>query len=467
MSATTYRLPPGPRLPHALQGAAVIVAQQRVLQALGRRHRDAFTSYLPGFGRTVVVTHPALAKQTFTADPKVLHVGSRGPLGKVLGKGSLFSLDEAEHLRERRLLLPPFHGERMKAYEPIIEEEALREIATWPQDEPFETLEPFMRITLNAILRTVFGADDEEFDGLRALLPGMTKLGSRLVLLPALHQDLGPYSPWGRFVRQRAEFDRHVATLIAKAKADPDLEARGDVLALLVQSRYEDGDELSHAAIADQLLTLLVAGHETTAGSLAWTVERLRRHPELLARLVAETDAGGRELREATIRETQRSRPVISGTVRFVQEDFRLGQWLLPPGTAIVVSAALTHADERFYEHAERFDPDRFVGRKPDTYAWTPFGGGLRRCIGAAFAHMEMDVVLRTVLRQVELRPTDERGERMVFRGVAFAPADGGRAVVRRRADAQAAVTSWRSVEAPGRSASVPAATAACTSSAS
>jgi len=462
MTATTYRLPPGPRLPRALQGAAFLLGQQQVFRALGRRHRDAFTAELPGFGRTVVVTHPALAKQTFTADPAVLHVGSQSPLGKVLGRGSLFSLDEAEHLRERRLLLPPFHGERMKSYEAIIEDEALKEIAAWPSDEPFETLEPFMRITLNAILRTVFGADDEEFDGLRALLPGMTKLGSRLVMLPVLHKDLGPRSPWGRFVRQRAEFDGYVATLIAMAKADPELERRSDTLALLVQSRYEDGDELSHAAIADQLLTLLVAGHETTAGSLAWTVERLRRHPELLRRLVAETDAGGKELREATIRETQRSRPVISGTVRFVKQDFQLGPWLLPPGTAIVVSAALTHGDERYYEHADRFDPDRFVGRKPDTYAWTPFGGGLRRCIGAAFAHMEMDVVLRTLLRQVELVPTDEPDERMVFRGVAFAPGAGGTAVVRRRTPGQAdATTDWRSTEAPVRSASVPAATAA------
>lgn len=441
MTATAHRLPPGPRLPKALQGAAFLFWQQRVMQALHRRHRDAFTTYLPGFGHSVVITHPTLVKQVFTADPKVLHVGDRGPLGKVLGKGSLFSLDDAEHLRERRLLLPPFHGERMKSYEGIFEEETVRELETWPQDEAFRTLEPFMRITLNAILRTVFGAEDEEFDGLRELLPGMVELGSKLVLVPALHKDLGPRSPWGRFVRQRAAFDAYVATLIAKAKADPDLEQRTDVLALLVQARYDDGDELSHAALADQLLTLLVAGHETTAGSLSWTVERLRRHPELLARLVAETDAGGRELREATIRETQRSRPVIGGTVRFVQEDFRLGQWTVPAGMAIVVSAALTHADDRYYPEAERFDPDRFVGVKPDTYTWTPFGGGIRRCIGAAFAHMEMDVVLRTVLQHVELVPTDEPGEQMRFRGVAFAPSAGGVAVVRRRTAAAPAGT--------------------------
>jgi len=434
MTAAAYRLPPGPRTPRALQAARMIVSNRDQLFRLHRRFGEAFTTYLPGFGDTVVITDPVLVKQVFTADPKVLHVGDRSPLGKVLGSGSLFSLDEAEHLRERRMLLPPLHGERMRSYEEIFEEETLKELATWPQLQEFPTLDPFMRITLNAILRTVFGAEHDEFDGLRALLPGMVKLGSRLVLLPALHRDLGPRSPWGSFVRQREQFDGYVSSLIAKAKADEHVDDRDDILALLVQARYEDGTPLPDAMIADQLLTLLVAGHETTAGSLAWTVERLRRHPELLVRLTQEAAGDGKDLREATIRETQRSRPVISGTVRFVVEPFALGEWLLPPGTAIVVSAALTQADERYYPDAATFDPDRFLGTKPDTYTWTPFGGGIRRCIGAAFAHMEMDVVLRTVLRHVDLLPTSAADEATVFRGVAFAPKDGGLARIKRRA---------------------------------
>ena len=433
-TAAEFRLPPGPRSPRALQGAAFAISNRRLMFALHRRHGEAFTTYVPGFGRTVVVTNPTLVKQVFTADPKVLHVGDRSPLGRVLGPASLFSLDGARHLRERRMLLPPFHGERMKSYEAIFADETRKEIAGWPQGTAFATLDPMMRITLNAILRTVFGAEHEEFEGLRRLLPGLVKLGSRLVLMQPLQRDLGPRSPGGKFIAQRREFDGYVTSLIAKARADVDLAERDDILAMLVQARYEDGDELSQDAISDQLLTLLVAGHETTAGSLAWTVERLRRHPQLLQRLVEEVRDGGRDLREATIRETQRSRPVIGGTVRFVVEPFALGEWLLPPGMAIIVSAALTHADERYYENASAFDPDRFLGVKPDTYTWTPFGGGTRRCIGAAFAHMEMDIVLRTMLEEVELLPTTDAPERTVFRGVAFAPAKGGQAIVRRRA---------------------------------
>lgn len=434
MSVTAPSLPPGPRTPRVVQAAAMIKDNRTRIERLRRRYGGTFTAYFPGFGDTVVVTDPAHVKQVFTADPSVLLVGERSPLGRTLGSGSLFSLDGAEHLRERRMLLPPFHGERMKSYEAIFEEETRRELAAWPELEEFATLAPMMRITLNAILRTVFGAEHEEFEGLRRMMPGFVELGSKLVLLPALHRDLGPLSPWGRFVRLRAEFDGYVGTLIAQAKADPDVAQRDDILALLVQARYEDGEQVSDAAIADQLLTLLVAGHETTAGSLAWTIERLRRHPDVLARLVEEAAGDGKELRDATIRETQRTRPVIGGTVRFVAQPFSFGEWTVPAGMSIVVSTSLTHADERYYERAGEFDPDRFVGTKPDTYTWTPFGGGIRRCIGAAFAHMEMDVVLRTVLRHVELLPTDAPGEPMVFRGVAFAPKHGGLARIRRRA---------------------------------
>ena len=205
------------------------------------------------------------------------------------------------------------------------------------------------------------------------------------------------------------------------------------MLALLVQATHEDGTAMSFAEIADELMTLLAAGHETTAATLSWTVERLRRHPEVLARVVAEADAGGSELREATIREVQRVRPVIPFTGRFVMQPFELGGYVIPPGVTIGVSMVLTHTDPRLFEQPLRFRPDRFLDAKPDTYSWVPFGGGIRRCIGAAFAHMEMDVVLRTLLRRLELLPTAARSERWHYRGVAFTPADGGLAIVRRR----------------------------------
>lgn len=435
-------LPPGPdRLPAAVQTALFLGFQTQTSRLLRRRYGEAFSITLSGVGTMVVVSEPDLLKQVFTADPKVLHAGDRSPLGAVLGPNSLLAIDEQRHLSQRKLLLPPFHGERMQSYEAIIEQEARRELASWPQDEPFPVLEPMMRITLNAILRAVFGAQGSELEQLRALLPGMVALGSRMALLPFAQHDWGPRSPWGRFVRMRAEFDRHVDALIATARRDPALEERRDVLSLLVRARHEDGAPMSSEEIADELLTLLAAGHETTAATLAWAVERISRHPAVLRELVAEVDAGGRDYRDAVIREVQRSRPVITAAGRFAMVDYQLGPWLLPAGTRIFASSYLTQRDARLYPDPERFDPERFRGRMPETYKWVPFGGGIRRCIGAAFAHMEMDVVLRTVLQELELATTIAPDERWRSRGVAFAPARGGRAVVRRRRDQSAQPT--------------------------
>jgi cytochrome P450 len=428
-------LPPGPPVPKLIQSlAALFISNDALPRRLRARYGDMFTVRLIGLGKVVAVGDPELIKQVFAADPKVLHAGDQSPLGTVLGWNSLLAIDEDRHMSQRKLLLPAFHGERMQAYEALIEEEANREIDTWTDEVEFRTLEPMMRITLNVILRAVFGAEGDELTGLRKLLPGMVKLGSAMAGLNFLHHDLGPWSPWGRVLRKRAAFDGLVRALIDKARRDPQLDERSDVLSMLVQARHEDGTPMSFEEISDQLLTLLAAGHETTATSLAWAVERLRRHPDVLRRLVDEVDAGDGTLREATIREIQRTRPVIVGAGRFTKQPFELGGYIIPPGCVIGVSAGLTHNDPRLFPHPGRFDPDRFVGRKPEPYAWIPFGGGVRRCIGASFAHREMDVVLRTLLQRVELVPTAARGERWRFRGVAFAPAKGGLAVVRRRA---------------------------------
>jgi|tagenome__1003787_1003787.scaffolds.fasta_scaffold20941560_2 cytochrome P450 len=431
---TQTRMPPGPRMPKLAQGALALAAQNTTSDLLHRRYGDVFTVRLPTLGPAVVVADPELARQVFRADPKVLHAGSQSPLRAVLGKHSLLAIDEDYHMSQRRLLLPPFHGERMKGYEAIIADEAEREMATWPSDTPFRTLEPFSRITLNAIIRAVFGAQEQDAEDLRRLLPGIVASGSRLAMLPFLHRDLGTWSPWGRFLRLRAEFDAVVDRLLARARADEDIEERGDVLSLLVQARHEDDTPMHRDEIADQLLTLLSAGHETTAATLSWTVERLRRHPQVVARLVEEIAEGGSELRDATIKEIQRVRPTIVGTGRQAREPFALGEWVLPEGTLIMLSARLLHNDPRWYNEPLRFNPDRFVGTKPDTYKWIPFGGGIRRCIGAAFAHMEMDVVLRTLLSRFELAASTDRDEGWRFRGVAFAPRRGGVAVVRPRA---------------------------------
>lgn len=438
MSSTTaeYSLPPRPPFPRPLATGLFLFGAVRRFPSLRRRFGDAFFLRLPAIGPAVVITDPALVKQLFTAPAEVVYGGENNPLSPTLGPYSSFSLDEDDHLRQRRLLLPPFHGERMAGYAEIFEEEALREIATWPEGKEFPTLQPMMRITLNAILRTVFGiAEGPEFDSFRRWMPGWVKLGSALTALPWAQRDLGRWSPWARFMKTRRLYDSLVDGLIDRGRADPNLRERGDVLALLLQARYEDGTEMRREELRDQLLSLLVAGHETTASSLAWAIERLRRNPAALARLVEEVRDGGAELREATIREVQRTRPVIAATGRTVKKPFQLGQWRLPPGTRVVIDGSLMHYDPRLFDDPKRFDPDRFLGRTPETYEWVPYGGGRRRCVGAAFAHLEMDVVLRTVLARVELLPTRRRPEGWRFRGVAFAPARGGLAQIRHRAD--------------------------------
>jgi cytochrome P450 len=421
-----YGLPPGPQLPRLVSTALFLGAAMPMMRALQRRHGDMYSVDVPVFGRSVV-------KQVFQARPDVLAFGERSPLGRVLGPGSLFALDGEAHLRERRLILPAFHGERMRSYEPIIEQETRRELGCWSPGVELATLPSFMRITLGAILRTVFGADAAQVRELAEVLPPFVTLGSRLALAPWLQRDYGPGSPGPRFASLRARYDAIVGRLIDARRADPSLQEREDILSLLLQAHYEDGAEMSRSAIADELLTLLAAGHETTATSLAWAVERLRRNPGVLRRLTEEARGGDeRTLRMAAIHEVQRVRPVISATSRQTLADFPLGNRIIPRGHQIIVAIWQIHHDPRFFADPERFSPERFLDAAPDTYTWVPFGGGTRRCPGAAFAHMEMDIVLRTLLREFDLEPTDRRGERLRDRGIANAPARGGRAVVRR-----------------------------------
>ena len=430
--AEGFLLPPGPRSPRFLNGLLFLVAQRWSTRRLQRRWGDVYTVELPVIGTTVVVSHPELIKAVFTAKPTVLHAG-KNPLGSLLGPGSLFSMDEDRHLEERRTLLPQFHGDRMRSYDELIEEEAMRAMRAWPEETAFPTIDTFKRITLRVILRAVFGAEGSGLADLEQLVPRMTALGQRLVTIPMLRRDLGPLSPGGRYAAMRRRYDELVGVLVGERLADPSLDKRIDILALMLTPLRQQGAEINRSELADELLTLLVAGHETTASSLAWTVERLRRHPQVLRRLEREAEGDCSALRTATIHEVHRARPVIGATGRMAMQPFQLGEWRLPPGTRVVTQISATHEDERFHTRAADFDPDRYIGQKPDTYAWIPFGGGVRRCIGAAFAQLEMDVVIRTMLRHFALVPTDARGERQSFRGVAFAPARGGVAVVRRR----------------------------------
>ena len=282
---TPGKMPPAVRLPKPIQMVLMSGFRRSFLQYAVKRFGPVFAINVPFFGRSVVVSDPALARQVFLASTDDL-MNVQPNLSRIFGPGSVFALDGKEHRARRKLLAPPFHGQSIKHYEKVIEEEALRETATWPEGVEFRTLEPMNRITLNVILRTVFGADGAELDYLREIIPPWAKLGSRMATLPEPPFSTGRYSPWGRLAEFRRNFDRTVFALIDKAEADPHLDERTDILAMLLRSRYEDGTLMSRQDVSDELLTLLGAGHETTASTLGWAFERLRRHPAVLAELV-------------------------------------------------------------------------------------------------------------------------------------------------------------------------------------
>jgi cytochrome P450 len=425
-------LPPGPRLPKALLGLWFATARQHMGAYLWKRYGDVFTVNVPVFGRTVMIADPRLAKQLFAADPE--DVGNTQPnLSRLLGPGSLFGLEGAEHRARRKLLTPPFHGKSVKNYERIFVEETLLESAHWPDDQPFQSVEPLMRITLNVMLRAVFGAAGEQFDQLRSLMPSWVVLGCQLAPLPMPSRTYGRYSPWGRLAQYRREFDVLVDQLIDNATADPDFENRDDILSLLLRSSYEDGTAMSRRDIADELLTLLAAGHETTATTLAWALERISRHPDVLTRLEAEAATDDNAYRQATCMEVQRTRAVIDLAGRHVYAPkFQLGQWVIPGGSTVVVAVDQVHIRADEFDDPHTFDPQRFLGERPPA-AFMPFGGGLRRCAGSAFAVVEMDVILRTILRHFAIEPTDAPGEKIRSRGIANPPKDGARVTMRRR----------------------------------
>jgi cytochrome P450 family 138 len=432
-STGVVKLPPGPPLPRAVQGVLALADRRIALQMMRRRYGSAFTIDVPIFGQLVVISDPSHIRQLFRTAPDIADTTDAN-LGRVMGPNSMFALTGDRHRAQRKLLTPSFNGRRLAAYEAIIQREAVDEFATWPEDQTVAAMPSMMRITLNVILRAVFGADGEELERLREILPPGIRLGSKLALIPVPQWDWGRWSPWGRFNRYRREYDGIVNRLIDKAVADPGLESRDDMLALMLRTRYEDGSLMSRAEIADELITMLAAGHETTATSLAWAVERLQRHPQFLDRLVADLDAGSEELLNATIFETLRTRPVIDTTFRQVKAPtLQIGPWTVPEGQTIVASIGLLHADESVFPDARRFDPDRFMSRRPDPAEWIPYGGGVRRCIGAAFATMEMRVVLRTLLRGYTIRPSNARDEGWQSRGVAIAPSRGARVRVHRR----------------------------------
>lgn len=428
--ASLSGLPPRPDLSRFMMSVGFMLLPTRFLDACHERCGDYFT-LRPAPDRTLVMTSdPEAVRQVFTGDPDLLHAGEgNAVLAPILGQGSVLLLDGAEHLRHRRLLLPPFHGERMRAYGRLMHDVAERHVATWPRSGRFPVLQSMQAITLEVIMRAVFGLDDgSRMERLGRPLRRMldTVASRRRVLMLALSMEHPMVSrAWARFAAARAEADALLGEEIAERRGDAHTGERDDVLSLLLAARDDEGRPLSDRELRDELMTLLVAGHETTATALAWTLERLVRHPDVLARAQG---GGDPEYIEAVIRETLRLRPVVPSVVRRLQAPMRFGPWDLPAGVHIAPSIYLMHRRPDLYPEPLEFRPERFLATAPGTYEWIPFGGGVRRCLGASFALFEMQAVLGVVLRERTLRPEPRRRpEGVTRRAITFAPSRGGR----------------------------------------
>jgi cytochrome P450 len=419
------RLPPGPPLPKPLQTAIWSRQARRMLYACQDRYGDIFTVRIAYEGTWVMLADPEAIKQVFTGDPRVFHAGEGNQiLATVLGQNSILVLDEKPHMSQRKLLLPPFHGTRMQGYEQTMSEIAEREIASWPLGTPYELRPRMQAMTLEIILQTVFGLrGGARMAELRAALRDILDLTTNpRVLLPLLLVGPDRVRRFGPFRRRIDRVDELIYHEIAERRKAGDLEERDDVLSLLVGARHEDGSPMSDEEMRDELLTLLVAGHETTATSLAWAVERLARHPEKLERLRGEIEEDREEYLTATIQETLRLRPVISIVLRKLTEPVEIGGYELPAGVSVAPCVYLAHRNPEVYPEPDRFLPERFLENPPGTYTWIPFGGGIRRCLGAAFAQFEMTVVLRELVRRHEIRPANPKPERIFRRAITETP---------------------------------------------
>jgi cytochrome P450 len=426
-----------------MQTLAWAVAPTWVMDRCARRLGEAFTiTFAPSGMKLVVVSDPEAVKTVFTAPPEVAPSGAgNSPIAPVMGPSSVIVLTGPEHLRQRKLLLPPFHGERMREYEEVIVDATQRDMAEWPLGTPMRLQERSRKITLEVILRAVFGVEAERMEALRAAIGGLMEPINAVAVVRAALRRPSMERPKGAFGQALDRLDEVIYEELERRRGQEDLAERTDILSLLMQARDEDGEAMSDGELRDELVTLLLAGHETTATSVAWAIERLVRHPEKLRRLVqeidAEADGGGDEYMTAVVQETLRVRPVVPIVVRVLQEELEVGGYSLPAGTRVTPSIYLTNRNARVYERPAEFRPERFLGGAPETFSWIPFGGGIRRCIGASFALLEMKLILRTALR--ELQPTLppsrlwRRGEWTKRRAITLVPAAGARVVWERR----------------------------------
>ncbi len=438
MADSPTTLPPGPPLPPAVQAALMSRYWPRFVAACRRRYGHVFTLRIAQIGTLVYLDDPADIKTVFAGDVSTYHAGeANSMLTGLLGPASVLVVDDRVHRDRRRLMLEPFHRDAVARQSATMAEIAAANIATWPVGVAFPVAPKMSEITLEVILRTVIGASDPaRLAALREVMPRLLNLsGFQLLAIGA--PGLQRRRPWQGVRRRIDEADELLYAEIAERRADPELGSRTDALAMLVRAADQDGRTMTDAELRDQLMTLLVAGHDTTATGLAWALERLTRHPAALAKAVraaqasAAGDPEGDEYLDAVAKETLRSRPVVFDVGRLLTRPVEIAGYRLPAGVMVVPGVGLVHADDRIYPHAQRFDPDRMVGAALSPTTWLPFGGGARRCLGATFAMTEMRVVLREVLRRTELETTSARGERQKVKHVILTPRRGGRIRVR------------------------------------
>ncbi|HEX2299097.1 MAG TPA: cytochrome P450 [Pseudonocardiaceae bacterium] len=429
-------LPPGPPLPATVQAGLFWLIPLRFMYGCHRRYGDRFTVRVPGFGTLVYLADRDDIRTVLRGDQAIFHAGEANfPLAEILGSRSVLVADEDRHQRSRAMLLPAFHGDSVRKQVAEMAEITAADVAHWPVGEPFALLARTQAITLEIILRTVIGVHDEgRLGALREALPPMVEIGSPLELLPP-PRILRRVGMWRRRAQRQARAHALLLDEIARCRQDPDLPRRTDVLAMLVRTidTIDTAEQpMSDRELVDQLVTLLLAGHETTAAALAWTFERLTRSPDLLDRTAQAAVSGDTAWLDAVCRESLRSRPVVFQIGRKLTEPFELAGYHLPAGTMVAPAINLVHHHGRYYPEPEEFRPQRFVGTRPDTSVWLPFGGGVRRCLGATFAQVEMRTVIQEVLRRVELEPTTAPDEQVRVRHVTLVPRDGAVVHVRR-----------------------------------
>ncbi|HEU5269305.1 MAG TPA: cytochrome P450 [Jatrophihabitans sp.] len=421
-------VPPGPRLPVGVQSLLFARYRHRWLPYLRNRYGDTFSMRVAPHNRHfVVISRPEELRSVFSGPATVFHAGEGNAiLGPVMGQHSVLLLDEAEHLRVRRLLMPAFHGASLRGYRELIGELTREELSGWPAGVPFRVHDRTAALTLEVILQVVFGVTDSaRLAELRPVVEQVINI-SPLVMLGWFYPRLRTWWPWRRFFQIQRDLDRLLYSEIAERRAAPDLETRPDVLSQLLRISAADSETgLTDAELRDNLTTLLLAGHETTATALAWACHELARNPDVQRAAQLAADEGDEEYLEAVAKEAMRLHPVVYEVARRVTEPIELGGYRVPAGATVVPAIGLVQSDPLLHRTPARFDPNRFLGEPPAANSWIPFGGGVRRCLGAGFSLMEATLVLGELLRRFELTPVRPAAEPARPRNITLAPGRG------------------------------------------